>query len=48
MFTRPLSGGKSAAEMTIYLSQPYYRRPMHVPVQRILAAMQAERNSVTR
>lgn len=28
--------------MTIYLSQPYYTNPMHVPVQQILAAMPAE------
>ena len=28
--------------MTIYLSQPYYTKPMHVPVERILAAMPNE------
>ena len=28
--------------MTIYLSQPYYTKPMQIPVQRILAAMPAE------
>lgn len=25
--------------MTIYLSPPYYTKPMHIPVQRILATM---------
>jgi len=33
--------------MTIYLSRPYYTKPMHVPVQRILAAMPNEPASLT-
>jgi len=33
--------------MTIYLSQPYYTKPMHVPVQRILSAMPNEPASLT-
>ncbi len=34
--------------MTIYLSQPYYTKPMQVPVERILAAMPNEAAHPTR